>query len=180
MRVTVFAGSSPGRRPEYAALAAGLGTTLARAGLGVVYGGSSVGLMGILAEAALAAGGEVIGVIPTNLVEGEAAASRLTRLEVVDTLHERKARMAELGDAFAALPGGLGTLEELFEVLTWRQLRLHDKPVVLLDAAGFWAPLLALVDAQVAAGFVRPAARAGIVVADSPAGLLAELGLLDG
>jgi uncharacterized protein (TIGR00730 family) len=179
MRVTVFAGSSPGSRPEYAALAAGLGTTLARAGLGVVYGGSSVGLMGILAGAALAAGGEVVGVIPVSLVEGEAAASRLTRLEVVADLHERKARMAELGDAFAALPGGLGTLEELFEVLTWRQLRLHDKPVVLLDAAGFWAPLLSLVDAQVTAGFVRPASRAAIQCVTSPAELLTELGLPD-
>jgi uncharacterized protein (TIGR00730 family) len=175
MRVTVFAGSSMGSRPEYAAAAAELGTGLAQAGVGLVYGGSDVGLMGVMARAAMAGGGEVIGVIPQVLVEAEVAARFVTRLEVVGSLHERKARMAELGDAFAALPGGLGTLEELFEVLTWRQLRLHGKEVVLLDIAGFWQPLLALLDAQVAGGFVRPASRAAIVSAASPAELLAAL-----
>jgi uncharacterized protein (TIGR00730 family) len=173
MRVTVFAGSSMGRRPEYADLAAALGRDLARAGIGVVYGGSSVGLMGLMADAAMTAGGEVIGVIPQVLVE--VAADRLTRLEVVSSLHQRKARMAELGDAFVALPGGLGTLEELTEALTWRQLGLHDKPVVLLDVNGFWTPLLALLDAQVGAGFVPPASRAAIQRATSPAQLLAAL-----
>jgi uncharacterized protein (TIGR00730 family) len=175
MRVTVFAGSSMGSRPEFRAAAAEVGAALAGAGVGVVYGGSSVGLMGVLADAAMAAGGEVIGVIPQVLVEAEVAAERLTRLEVVATLHERKARMAELGDAFAALPGGLGTLEELFEALTWRQLGLHGKPVVLLDVGGYWAPLLAMLDAQVEAGFVRPASRARILSAASPAELLAAL-----
>jgi uncharacterized protein (TIGR00730 family) len=175
MRVTVFAGSSMGRRPEYADLAVALGRDLAKAGIGVVYGGSSVGLMGLMADAAMAAGGEVIGVIPQVLVEAEVAADRLTRLEVVSSLHERKARMAELGDAFVALPGGLGTLEELTEALTWRQLGLHDKPVVLLDASGFWTPLLALLDAQVGAGFVPPASRAAIQRATSPARLVTAL-----
>jgi hypothetical protein len=179
MRVTVFAGSSMGSRPEYADLAADLaadlGRDLARAGIGVVYGGSSVGLMGLMADAAMTAGGEVIGVIPQVLVEAEVAADRLTRLEVVSSLHERKARMAELGDAFVALPGGLGTLEELTEALTWRQLGLHAKPVVLLDRAGFWAPLLALLDAQVSGGFVRPASRASIQHASSPSDLLTAL-----
>jgi len=175
MRVTVFAGSSMGRQPGYADLAVALGRDLALAGIGVVYGGSSVGLMGLMADAAMAVGGEVIGVIPQVLVEAEVAADRLTRLEVVSSLHQRKARMAELGDAFVALPGGLGTLEELTEALTWRQLGLHNKPVVLLDVNGFWTPLLALLDAQVGAGFVPPASRAAIQRATSPAQLLAAL-----
>jgi uncharacterized protein (TIGR00730 family) len=175
MRVAVFAGSSMGDRPEYAAAAADLGRALAAAGVGVVYGGASVGLMGVLADAAMAAGGEVIGVIPQVLVEAEVAADRLTRLEVVDSLHTRKARMADLSDAFAALPGGLGTLEELFEVLTWRQLRLHAKPVVLVDVAGFWDPLLRFLDAQIAAGFVPAASRAALLRVTGPAGLLAAL-----
>jgi uncharacterized protein (TIGR00730 family) len=175
MQVTVFAGSSMGSRPEYADLAVALGRELALAGIGIVYGGSSVGLMGLMADAAMAAGGEVIGVIPQVLVEAEVAADRLTRLEVVSSLHQRKARMAELGDAFVALPGGLGTLEELTEALTWRQLGLHDKPIVLLDATGFWAPLLALLDAQVDAGFVLAASRARVQHATSPAELLATL-----
>lgn len=175
MRVTVFAGSSMGARPEYAAVAADLGRSLAQAGVGLVYGGASVGLMGVAADAAMAAGGEVIGIIPQVLVEAEVAADRLTRLEVVDSLHTRKARMAELGDAFVALPGGLGTLEELFEVLTWRQLRLHGKPVALLDAAGFWEPLLAFLDAQVTEGFVPAASRAAIGRVAGPAELLAVL-----
>ena len=133
VRVTVFAGSSLGSRPEFAAAAADLGRVLAEAGVGIVYGGSSVGLMGILADAAMAAGGEVIGVIPQVLVDAEVAARGITRLEVVATMHQRKARMADLCDAFAALPGGLGTLEELFEILTWRKLGLHDKPTAVLN-----------------------------------------------
>jgi uncharacterized protein (TIGR00730 family) len=177
MRVTVFAGSSVGGRPEYAAAAADLGRTLARAGVGVVYGGGNVGLMGVLADAALAAGGEVIGIIPQVLVDAEVAAYQVTRLEVVDSLHTRKARMAELCDAFVALPGGLGTLEELFEVLTWRQLRLHGKPVALLDVGGFWAPLLAFLDAQVADGFVPAASRAALLRVTDPAAILAQLEL---
>jgi hypothetical protein len=175
MRVTVFTGSSMGSRPEYAALAADLGRSLARAGIGIVYGGASVGLMGVLAQAALAAGGEVIGVIPQVLVEAEVGAVNLTRLEVVDSLHTRKARMADLSDAFAALPGGLGTLEELFEVLTWRQLRIHAKPVMLIDDGAFWDPLLGFLDAAVADGFVPAASRAALLRVTSPAGLLAAL-----
>jgi uncharacterized protein (TIGR00730 family) len=175
MRVAVFAGSSMGGRPEYAAAAAELGRSLATAGVGVVYGGATVGLMGVVADAAMAAGGEVIGVIPQVLVEAEIASGRLTRLEVVDSLHTRKARMADLSDAFAALPGGLGTLEELFEVLTWRQLRLHGKPVALVDVAGFWDPLLQFLDAQVADGFVPAASRAALLRVTDPADLLAAL-----
>ena len=175
MRVTVFAGSSMGHRPEYAEAAAELGRGLALAGVGVVYGGGSVGLMGVLADAAMTAGGEVIGVIPGALVEAEAADPRLARLEVVDSMHIRKARMAELGDAFAALPGGIGTLEELFEVMTWRQLGLHDKPVALIDAGGFWSPLIAFLDEQVADGFLPAASRAALLRANGPGELLAGL-----
>ncbi|HEU5418396.1 MAG TPA: TIGR00730 family Rossman fold protein [Streptosporangiaceae bacterium] len=175
MRVTVFLGSSAGTRPEYKAAAADLGTSLAAAGAGIVYGGDTVGLMGVLAHAALAAGGEVIGVIPRAMAEAGIADPGLTRLEVVDSMHARKARMAELGDAFVALPGGLGTLDELVEILTWRQLRLHGKRVALLDVGGFWEPLLALLDAQVAAGFVTAANRALLLRVTSPAAVLAAL-----
>jgi uncharacterized protein (TIGR00730 family) len=167
MRVTVFAGSSMGARPEFAAAAADLGRVLAEAGVGIVYGGSSVGLMGVLARAAMAAGGEVLGVIPQVLVDAEVAAPGITRLEIVPTMHARKARMAELGDAFVALPGGLGTLEELFEILTWRKLGIHGKPTALLDVAGAWGPLRSLLESQVANGF-------------TPAGLLTELPCVTG
>lgn len=159
MRVAVFCGSSLGRLPGYAAAAADFGRSLAEAGIGVVYGGASVGLMGVLADAALAAGGEVIGVIPGGLFAAEVAHPALTRLEVVASMHERKAVMAGLADAFAALPGGLGTLDELFEILTWRQIGLHAKPVALVDVDGFWDPLGALLDDLTAAGFVPGAAR---------------------
>jgi uncharacterized protein (TIGR00730 family) len=175
MRVTVFAGSSMGARPEFAAAAADLGRVLAQAGVGIVYGGSSVGLMGVLADAAMAAGGEVIGVIPQVLVDAEVAARGITRLEVVATMHLRKARMADLGDAFAALPGGLGTLEELFEILTWRKLGLHDKPAAVLNVAGAWDPLLALLAAQVADGFVPPGFAAQLHCVTGPRDLLSVL-----
>jgi uncharacterized protein (TIGR00730 family) len=174
MRVAVFLGSSAGSRPEFATAAAQTGQLLAEAGLGVVYGGASVGLMGVLAEAALAAGGEVIGVIPGGLFR-EIAHPGLTRLEVVGSMHERKARMAELADGFAALPGGIGTLDELIEILTWRQLRLHSKPVVLLDVNGFWDGLLAFADGLVSAGFVPAASRDGLVLAGSPAELVRQM-----
>jgi uncharacterized protein (TIGR00730 family) len=168
MRVAVFCGSSAGRESRYAAAAADFGRRLAEAGVGIVYGGASVGLMGVLADAALAAGGEVIGVIPGGLFTAEVPHQGLTRLQVVTSMHERKAMMASLADAFAALPGGLGTLDELFEILTWRQLGLHDKPVALVDVAGFWAPLAVLLDALTSAGFVPPAARASLArVADA-------------
>jgi uncharacterized protein (TIGR00730 family) len=152
--VCVFSGSRPGIRPEYANAARALGATVARAGLALVYGGASVGLMREVADATLAAGGSVIGVIPRSLVDREVAHPSLTELRVVGTMHERKATMAELSDGFVALPGGFGTLDELFEILTWSQLGLHAKPIALLDAAAFWAPLARLVDHMVTEGFV--------------------------
>ena len=175
MRIAVFLGSSTGGRPEYAVAAAQTGRLLAQAGLGIVYGGASVGLMGTLADAALAAGGEVIGVLPDGLFAAEVPHRGLSRLEVVGSMHERKARMAELADGFAALPGGLGTLEELFEMLTWQQLRLHGKPIALLDVAGFWDTLLGFLDALVDDGFVPAASRRQLVRAATPAELVALL-----
>lgn len=171
----MFAGASPGARPDYAEAAGRLGRALAEAGVGVVYGGGNVGLMGALADAALAGGGEVVGVIPRALVERELGHPDVTRLEVVESMHERKARMAELADAFVALPGGLGTLEELFEVWTWSQLGFHAKPCGLLNAAGFFDPLLAHLDRAVAERFVRDEHRAMLRVAADPAALLDEL-----
>jgi len=159
MRVAVFLGSSTGRRPQYAAAVAEFGRSLASAGVGIVYGGASVGLMGVLADAALAAGGEVIGVIPGEVFAAEVPHRGLTRLEVVGSMHERKARMAQLADAFAALPGGLGTLDELFEILTWQQIGLHAKPIALVEVDGFWDRLVDLVDHLAADGFVPPASR---------------------
>lgn len=163
MRVAVFLGSSTGRRPEFAAAAADFGQRLAEAGVGIVYGGASVGMMGALANAALAAGGEVIGVIPAGLFAAEIPHPGLTRMEIVGTMHERKALMAELADGFAALPGGLGTLDELFEILTWQQIGLHAKPVALVDVGGFWDPLAAMLDGMTTAGYVPAAARAALV-----------------
>jgi len=163
-RVCVFCGASAGRLTAYADSARSFGGVLARRGLGVVYGGGRVGLMGALADGALAAGGEVIGVIPQALVERELAHPGLSRLEVVASLHERKGLMAELSDAFVALPGGFGTLDELLEQLTWSQLGLHAKPVALLDVAGYWAPLIALARHATEEGFVREADLGAIVV----------------
>jgi uncharacterized protein (TIGR00730 family) len=170
VRVCVFSGSSRGSSPAYASAAAELGAALAAKDVGVVYGGGDVGLMGIMADAALAGGGEVIGVIPEALVAREVAHHGLTELRVTASMHERKALMADLADAFVALPGGLGTFDELCEILTWSQLGLHAKPVVLFDVEGFWAAFVALLDASVAAGFLRPAhrdlARRAATVAD--------------
>jgi uncharacterized protein (TIGR00730 family) len=174
-RVCVFCGSSLGSRPAYADAARGLGEALARRRIGLVYGGGSIGLMGVVADAALAAGGEVIGVIPRALERRELAHGKLTRLDVVGSMHERKARMAELSDAFVALPGGLGTLEELAEVLTWAQLGLHRKPCALLDAGGYWRPLTAFLDHAVAERFVRHEHRAMVLVDDDPEALLDRL-----
>jgi len=171
-RVCVFCGSSPGAVPGFAELAERLGTVLAERRLGLVYGGASVGLMGHLADAALAGGGEVIGVIPRALVDMEVAHGGLSDLRVVGTMHERKAVMADLADAFIALPGGIGTLDELFEILTWAQLGLHTKPVGLLDRDDYFAPLLTFLDRAVAARFVQPAHRAMLLVDDDPARLL--------
>jgi uncharacterized protein (TIGR00730 family) len=176
VRVAVFAGSAPGGSPAFARAAAAFGGQLARAGAGIVYGGSHAGLMGVLADAALAAGGEVTGVIPRGLVEREIAHQGLTRLEIVQTMHERKTAMASMADAFVALPGGAGTLEEFFEAWTWQQLGLHAKPVALLDVDGFWEPLLATIDGLVDAGFLRPAYRAALLVVRDADELLAALG----
>lgn len=164
-----------GTRPVYAEIARAAGRTLAASGLGLVYGGGHVGLMGIVADAALAGGGEVIGVIPRQLVDAELAHQGLTELVVVESMHERKARMAELADAFIALPGGFGTLDELFEILTWAQLGLHGKPCGLLDVDGYFAPLVAWADGAVAAGFVRPRHRGLLMVDTAIEPLLARL-----
>lgn len=145
-RICVFAGSNPGVRPEYAQAARELGKELATRKIGVVYGGASVGLMGKLADAALAADGEVIGVIPQGLFQHETAHRNLTQLHEVKSMHERKARMSDLADGFIALPGGYGTFDELFEITTWAQIGLHSKPIGLLNVADFFAPLLSLIE----------------------------------
>ena len=171
-RVCVFCGSSPGTSPVFGELAERLGRRLAAAGVGLVYGGASVGLMGRLADAALAAGGEVIGVIPRSLVDMEVAHEGLADLRIVSTMHERKSVMADLADAFIALPGGIGTLDELFEVLTWAQLGLHMKPTGLLNPDDYFGPLLAFLDGAVHAGFLQPAHRAMLLVDDDSDRLL--------
>jgi uncharacterized protein (TIGR00730 family) len=158
--ICVFCGSSPGRDPVYLAAATAFGRALAERRLRVVYGGGNVGLMGAVADGALAAGGEVVGVIPRALVEREVAHVRLTELIVVETMHQRKATMAERADAFVALPGGAGTLEELFEVWTWGMLGFHQKPCALFDVAGYYQPLLAFVERAEADGFLRADHRA--------------------
>jgi len=173
--VCVFCGSSPGRRPAFAAAASELGARLAADRIGLVYGGGSVGLMGTVADAALAAGGEVVGVIPEALAGKEVAHTGLTRLHVVKSMHERKALMADMADAFVALPGGFGTLDELFEAITGGQLGLHRKPIGLLDVEGYFAPLLAFVDRAVGDGFIRPPYRGLFVVSTTVDGLLAAL-----
>jgi hypothetical protein len=174
-RVLVFCGSSPGARPEYAAAADELGRLLAGRGQGLVYGGARVGLMGAVADGALAAGGEVIGVIPRRLVEHEIAHTGLTELHEVGTMHERKALMAELADAVIALPGGTGTLDELFELFTWSQLGLHHMPIGLLDVAGYWQPLLAMLDHMVAERLLRAEHRATLLVSTEASALLDQL-----
>jgi uncharacterized protein (TIGR00730 family) len=174
-RLCVFCGSNVGARPEYAAASRDFAAAAARRGLGIVYGGGNVGLMGVLADAALAAGGEVIGVIPSALQAKELAHAGLTELHVVRSMHERKALMADLSDGFVALPGGVGTLEELFEILTWAQLGIHAKPVGVLDTAGFFQPLLALLDHQVEEHFLKPKHRALVQVAAEPERLVEVL-----
>jgi len=171
-RICVFAGSNLGARAAYAEAARELGQELARRGLGMVYGGASIGLMAVAADAALAAGAEVIGVIPEALVEREVAHGGLSEQRIVATMHERKALMAELSDGFIALPGGFGTLDELFETLTWGQLGLHQKPCGLLDAGGYFGDLLRYLDRATAEGFIRPVHRAMLLVARSAAELL--------
>jgi uncharacterized protein (TIGR00730 family) len=174
-RVCVFCGASSGRLPAYADGARAFGAALAERGIGLVYGGGRVGLMGAVADGALAAGGEVIGVIPQELLDRELAHSGVTELRVVGSLHERKALMAELSDAFVALPGGFGTLDELMEQLTWSQLGLHAKPVALFDVEGYWRPLIALARHATEEGFVRESDLAAIAVGDDPSGILDRL-----
>ena len=158
----VYCGSNAGSDPAYAALARDVGIRLASDGIALVYGGGNVGLMGIVADAVLAGGGEVVGVIPQQLVDWEVAHKGVTRLEVVDSMHTRKARMFELADGFVALPGGFGTLDEMFEMLTWRQLGIGDKPCAFLDVDGFYAPLLQMIDRMVAERFLHPEQRADL------------------
>lgn len=172
--VAVFTGAKDGASPEYAQLARSLGATLAHAGVTVVYGGGKVGLMGAVADGALDAGGRVVGVMPEHLVSGEIAHPGLSELEVVRTMHERKQRMADLADAFIALPGGGGTLDEFFEAWTWQQLGVHSKPVGLCGRR-FWQPLLDMLDHMVTEGFVRPEDRETLMVADGPDDVLPRL-----
>ncbi|WP_019286666.1 MULTISPECIES: LOG family protein [Arsenicicoccus] len=171
----VFCGSSPGRSPSYAAAVAQLGATLAARGTRVVYGGARVGTMGMLAEATLAAGGEVVGVIPQHLMDYEVGHDGLTELHVVGSMHERKALMADLADGFVALPGGMGTLEELAEILTWAQLGLHRKPVGALDVDGYWQPLLTFLDHARDEEFLRPSHRELLIARPTVDELLAAL-----
>jgi len=158
-RLCVYCGSNAGSSPTYAAAATRLGTALANRGIGMVFGGGSVGLMGLAADAAMQAGGEVIGVITEQLVGAEVAHRQLTRLEIVPTMHDRKARLCDLATGFVVLPGGFGTVDEFAEMLTWNQLGIVAKPVVLLDVDGYWAPMFEWMDRAVDAGFVRPAHR---------------------
>jgi uncharacterized protein (TIGR00730 family) len=171
-RICVFCGSSPGGRPEYVQAAKRLGRTLANKGIGLVYGGAKVGTMGQLASAVLEAGGEVIGVIPKQLVEKEVAFTELADLEVVSSMHQRKARMEELSDGFIALPGGLGTFEEFFEVLTWAQLGLHQKPCGLLNVHRYYDNLIAFLGHAVEQRFVESECCAMVLVDEDPEKLL--------
>ncbi|HVR42254.1 MAG TPA: TIGR00730 family Rossman fold protein [Thermoanaerobaculia bacterium] len=173
--ICVFAGSSAGRESGYRAVAQELGRALAQRSLGLVYGGARVGLMGAVADAVLAAGGKVTGVIPAALVEKEVAHEGLSELRIVGSMHERKATMAELSDGFIALPGGWGTVEEFFEVLTWAQLGLHRKPCGLLNAGGYFDPLLSFIVHSVDQGFVRAEHRAMVRVSASASELLDDL-----
>jgi uncharacterized protein (TIGR00730 family) len=172
VRICVYAGSNPGVNSAYAEATADLARLLARRGIGVVYGGAHRGLMGILADTALEAGGEVIGVIPQALVDREIAHTGLTELHVVASMHERKALMAELADGFVALPGGAGTLEELIEVYTWSQLGLHDKPMGVLNVDGYYDGLAALLDHALHEGFLRAEHRAAMHAEATPEALL--------
>jgi uncharacterized protein (TIGR00730 family) len=171
-RICVFCGSSPGSRPEYRAAAEEMGAELVRKNVGLVYGGGNVGLMGIIADAVLKAGGEAIGVIPENLMALEIGHKGLTKLHVVRSMHERKALMADLSDAFVAMPGGFGTLEEFCEMVTWTQLGLHAKPCGMLNVLGFYTPLLAMLDHAVEEGFLKPENRMLVLARESPEELL--------
>jgi uncharacterized protein (TIGR00730 family) len=173
--ICVFCGSANGTAPKYVEAARTFAREAVARGIRLVYGGASVGLMGALADAALEAGGEIVGIIPQALVDREIAHRGLTELRIVQTMHERKATMAQLADAFVALPGGLGTLEELFEVWTWGMLGLHAKPYGVLDTAGYYTQLIRFLDHARDEGFIRPAQRADLTVSDSPTELLTAL-----
>ncbi|HET6205699.1 MAG TPA: TIGR00730 family Rossman fold protein [Terracidiphilus sp.] len=168
-RIAVYCGSAEGNDLAYLAEARALGREIAAAGLGIVYGGANVGLMGAVADAALTAGGQVIGVLPEVLAGREIAHTGLTRLESVATMHQRKARMVALADAFLILPGGYGTLDEMLEIVTWSQLRLHAKPCILINTIGYWDGLLAFLDSTVRAGFLKPENRSLLLVAETAA-----------
>jgi len=175
-RICVFCGSRPGLKPAYRAAAEALGQLLAERGIELIYGGGNVGLMGVVADACLAAGGRVVGVIPRALLEWEVGHEGLSRLEVVDSMHARKARMAELADAFIALPGGLGTFEELFEILTWAQLGFHNKPVGLLNVEAYYLPLIQMLERGVDEGFMKIENRGLLLVEDNLFTLLRAMG----
>jgi len=174
-RICVYCGSSPGRLPEYLEAATSLGSALVDLGLGLVYGGASVGLMGEIADTVIKGGGEVIGVIPRSLVEKEVSHHGLSELRIVESMHERKAVMEELSDGFIALPGGFGTLEEIFEVLTWSQLGFHQKPCALLNSQNYYDNLIAFLDHAVESQFVRMPHRAKLMVGDDPQQLLGQM-----
>ncbi len=174
-RLCVFCGSSSGTRPVYAEAAAQLGGDLAKSKIALVFGGGRVGLMGILADSVLAAGGKAIGVMPRALVEKEIAHTSLTELHVVESMHQRKSLMADLADAFLLLPGGFGSWEEFCEVLTWLQLGIHHKPCAILNVAGYYNGLLSLADHALAEGFLRPAHHRMVIVADHPQAALSQL-----
>ncbi len=173
--VCVFCGAARGNNPAYAEALAELGRGLAERDMTLINGGGAVGLMGVTADAVLAAGGRAIGIIPQRLMDREVGHKAMTELHVVQSMHERKAKMSELSDAFVAAPGGIGTFEELFEVYTWRQIGYHDKPVLLLNTAGYYDPLICFLDQCVANGLFQPAMRAALGVFDTPAALLDHL-----
>ena len=177
LRLCVYCGSSDAVDRQYREAASELGASLAQAGIELIYGGGRVGLMGLLADAALAAGGVVTGIIPARLRDAELAHEGATELIVVDSMHERKRVMAERADAFAILPGGIGTLDEMFEILSWKQLHLHEKPIFIVDIGGYWAPLRALLDHIVARGFARPEIGALLQVVPTVAALMGTLAL---
>lgn len=180
LSVCVYCGSRLGRKPAYQALASALGTAIGRRGWQLVYGGGRVGLMGVVAEATLAAGGRVVGVIPSSLMKPEVSHAGLTELHVVDTMHQRKQMMAERSDAFIAMPGGIGTFEELFEVWTWRHLGYHDRPLGLLDTEGYWTPMVAFLQHAAAEGFMDAEQLAMLHVADDVERLLDVLAAATG
>lgn len=173
--ICVFCGSKMGADPAWRAQAARLGTVLAGAGIRLVYGGGRIGLMGIVADAALKGGGRVIGVIPDFLMKLEVGHASVSELEVVDSMHERKRRMFELSDGFVVLPGGLGTLDEAFEIITWKQLRQHSKPIVVMNAAGYWSPFSKMIDSIIEGGFAHPKIRELFMMVDDADGVLPAL-----